>query len=126
MKRGLRGEGANAAGSELSMGAELLQGLQGFADALEAGIETERYTIRTVKADLAPQVYDAVRVRKTRELLGMSQAVFALFLGVSRGTVRQWEQGDRPPAPIACRMMDEIWAAPDHWRHRASVLLTVE
>jgi putative transcriptional regulator len=106
------------------MGEEILDGLKGFAEALEAGVETERYTIRTVKSDLVPQVYDGERVRKTRELLGMSQAVFALFLGVSRGTVRQWEQGDRDPARIACRMMDEIWAAPDHWRHRASVLLT--
>lgn len=105
------------------MGEELLEGLEEFADALEAGVETERFTIRTIKADLVPQTYDARLVRETRRLLSMSQAVFALFLGVSRGTVRQWEQGDREPMPMACRLMDEIRAEPDHWRRRAGKLL---
>ena len=34
---------------------------------------------------------------RVRDLLGMSQVLFARFLGVDANTVRSWEQGTRPP-----------------------------
>jgi DNA-binding transcriptional regulator YiaG len=48
----------------------------------------------------------------------MSQVMFARFLGVDANTVRSWEQGTRPPSPIARRFMDEIEGDPEHWRQR--------
>ena len=57
-------------------------------------------------------------VRRVRGLLGMSQAVFARFLGVDANTVRSWEQGVRPPNPSARRFMGEVEADPGHWRRR--------
>jgi DNA-binding transcriptional regulator YiaG len=48
----------------------------------------------------------------------MSQAVFARFLGVDANTVRSWEQGQRPPSPIARRFMGEVEVDPEYWRRR--------
>mgnify|MGYP001124062743 CR=1 FL=1 len=49
-------------------------------------------------------------MRKTREDLGVSQAVFADMLGVSASLVQSWEQGFRKPSRMACRLLDEISA----------------
>ena len=57
-------------------------------------------------------------MRRVRGLLGMSQVLFARFLGVDANTVRSWEQGTRPPSPIARRFMDEIEGDPEHWQQR--------
>jgi putative transcriptional regulator len=78
----------------------------------------KRFTVRTYHADFTPRAYGPDDVRRVRGLLGMSQAVFARFLGVDANTVRSWEQGNRPPSPIARRFMDEIEADPEHWRRR--------
>jgi hypothetical protein len=48
----------------------------------------------------------------------MSQVFFARFLGVDPNTVRFWEQGTRPPNPIARRFMGEIEADPEYWQAR--------
>ena len=45
----------------------------------------------------------------------MSQGVFARFLCVSSATVQSWEQGRRVPSPIACRLLDEMAASPEHF-----------
>src|SRR4051794_17473009 len=47
-----------------------------------------------------------------------SQAVFARFLGVSRNTVRSWEQGVNAPSTMACRFLDEIRLNPAYWQQR--------
>jgi putative transcriptional regulator len=73
---------------------------------------------RTVELDLRPHTYGASDVKDIRKLLGVSQPLFAKFLGVDLGTVRSWEQGQNPPSPMACRFMDEIRSSPDHWKGR--------
>jgi len=40
---------------------------------------------------------DTVDVRAIRERLGMSQREFSATIGVSSGTLRHWERGDRRP-----------------------------
>lgn len=67
---------------------EVLAGLDDFA-AWRAG---ER-KLRTVTVDL-PR---AVDVAKIRNALGLSQTAFAAFMGVSVGTLRNWEQLRREP-----------------------------
>ncbi len=57
-------------------------------------------------------------VRLVRRLLGLSQPLFAEFLGVDASTVRSWEQAIRPPSTIARRFMDEVALNPDYRRGR--------
>jgi DNA-binding transcriptional regulator YiaG len=82
------------------------------------GLGSARLTIRTYKGVPSPKGYGARDVERVRGLLGVSQAVLAQFLGVSVNTVRSWEQGKRPPQPIACRFLAELEARPGYWRRR--------
>jgi len=98
---------------------KIIRGLEDFADALEAGKDvTREFTCRKVVLNLQPTCYTADLVRNVRKQLGLSQALFAQFLGVSTSTVQAWEKGEQTPKEIACRFMDEIREAPDYWRKR--------
>jgi putative transcriptional regulator len=99
-------------------GQEIVEGLRELGDALRAGEPLEtRFTVRTYKI-APPAEYRQEGVRRVRELLAMSQAAFAAFLGVDASSVRSWEQGLRCPSSIACRLMSEIEANPEYWRKR--------
>lgn len=67
---------------------EILDGLDDFA-AWRAG----QRALRTVTVDL-PRAADVAKIRHS---LGLSQAAFAAFMGVSVGTLRNWEQLRREP-----------------------------
>jgi len=41
--------------------------------------------------------YDAIDIRKLRESVDVSQSQFARMIGVSKGTLQNWEQGRRRP-----------------------------
>jgi len=41
--------------------------------------------------------FEAVDIREIRKTLGLSQSEFALLIGISVGTLRNWEQGRRRP-----------------------------
>jgi putative transcriptional regulator len=98
---------------------KLIRGLENFADALESGDDlAERFTCRKVVLNLEPTPYTPELVKETRAALGLSQALFAQFLGVSTGTIQAWERGEKPPRNVACRLMDEIRRDPDYWRKR--------
>lgn len=93
----------------------LIAGLTHLRDTLKRGERLEkRYTMRTVDLNLEPQDYDAEHVRKTRELLRASQAVFAKLLGVKAKTIQSWEQGVVPPA-MARRLLDLVNDNPQQW-----------
>lgn len=101
-----------------SVGKKIIEGLREFTEALESNENiTEKFTCRKVSLDLLPVSYSSDAVKAVRELLGVSQGVFAQFLGVSVKTVHAWEQG-RTPGDMACRFMDEIQRNPDYWRKR--------
>ena len=110
-----------------SKGREIVEGLRELANALSAGEPlSARFTVRTYKIAPPPE-YNGQDVRRVRDLLGMSQAAFAAYLGADASTVRSWEQGVRSPSRLACRMLSEIEADPSHWRKRlAACLVTVE
>jgi len=42
-------------------------------------------------------IYDELDVKLIREQFGLSQSKFASLLGISLGTLRNWEQGRRKP-----------------------------
>ena len=108
-----------------SLGRRMVNRLKLFARALEtADSIPERFTCRTIKLNLEPTPYDPERVKKARNALCASQAIFAQFLGVSASAVRDWEQGVKPPRGSACRIMDEILRDPQYWRSRLRELAT--
>jgi DNA-binding transcriptional regulator YiaG len=90
---------------------------------LKAGEPLEaRFTVRTCKITPLPE-YGAKDVRRVRDLLAMSQAAFAAFLGVEPSTVRSREQGIRPPSLLACLILSEIEADPGHWHKRLAAIV---
>lgn len=104
-------------------GEEIVEGLRELVATLRAGEPLEsRFTVRTYKIPPPPE-YRGDGVRRVRELLAMSQTAFAAFLGADPSTVRSWEQGLRPPSPLACRLLSEIEADPAHWRKRLAACL---
>ena len=74
----------------------------------------EVFTVRTVEIP-DPGDYVAADVRKLRASMGVSQAVFAQLVGVSRILVQKWEGGEKIPSPLARRLLDTIKADPSRW-----------
>jgi putative transcriptional regulator len=102
-----------------SVASKIIDSLQEFSETLKNNeVISKRFTCRRVILNLEPTPYDPAAVKRTRDLLKASQAVFAKFLGVSVKTVRAWEQGKNTPLDIACRFMDEIRRDPEYWRNR--------
>ncbi|MFN8482700.1 MAG: helix-turn-helix domain-containing protein [Anaerolineae bacterium] len=72
-----------------------------------------------LRGDVAPsRVYasDALDVRQIRHSYGLSQREFALLLGISIKTLRNWEQGRRTPEgparvllQVAVRHPEALW-----------------
>lgn len=101
-----------------SVGGKIIEGLNEFTEVLEGNERiAEKFTCRKVMLDLLPVPYNPRTVKAIRKLLGVSQGVFAQFLGVSVKTVRAWEMG-KTPGDMACRFMDEIQRNPEYWRKR--------
>ena len=111
---------------ETSVESEILEALAEFTDALEKGEVTKRLTCRQVKLNLEPTHYSPSLVKETRTAIGVSQVLFARFLGLSPKTVRAWEQGAATPSPMACRFMDEIRLKPDYWCERLKDVVTTK
>lgn len=49
--------------------------------------------------------YDAVDIAKLRKSVRVSQSQFARMIGVSKGTVQNWEQGRRRPRGPAAALI---------------------
>jgi putative transcriptional regulator len=104
-----------------SAGSKIVSAFEEAIDAMRSNDPTPKgLTVRTYKIDFTPPAYGPGDVRRARALLGMSQVIFARFLGVDANTVRSWEQGSRPPSAIARRFMAEIEGNPAYWRQRVT------
>ena len=102
-----------------SVAGRIVSRLTNFTKALESGAAiSEKFTVRTIRLNLQPTAYDPTSVQKTRDLLNLSQPLFAKFLGVSVQTVRAWEQGGNVPSDMAARFLDEINRDPAYWQRR--------
>ena len=112
-------------GKRVHVGKELVRRLKRFTEAL-ATTESlpAHFTCRTVKLDLKPKGYDGNDVKKVRKVLGVSQALFAQFAGISAAAVKDWEQGLKPPNGAVCRLMDEILHNPSYFQKRIRELAT--
>lgn len=104
-------------GEKLGIADKRTEGLEEFADCLEAGEDiAQRFNGHKVVLDLEPTPYGPELVKDTRDTLRASQTVFARFLGVSAQTVRAWEQGAQESREMACRFMDEIRSNSKYWQ----------
>ena len=98
-------------------GKAILADLHAFAADLEARVPlTSKYTVRRVAMPTPPGVYAPRDIRAARDLVAVSQSIFAQLLGVSTILVQAWEQGHRKPAPWARRLLDEVKRDPKRWR----------
>ena len=57
--------------------------------------------------------YEASEIKEIRNGLGMTQAVFALFMGVSKKTVEAWESGRNMPDGPARRLLAMVQEEPE-------------
>ena len=48
------------------------------------------------------------QIVETRNMAGVSQAVFAHYLNVSVGSVSKWERGDKHPSGPALKLLDLV------------------
>ena len=107
---------------------EMLQGLRQFRRDLRQLPTNElqaKYNHRTVSIKAHPREYNAEAVVQVRCAMGCSQKLFADFIGVSVGTLRNWEQGIRPVSGIAARMFNEMQINPSYWKIRLAQSLEV-
>ena len=75
---------------------------------LEQAIEFEKGTgeARTTRYAIEPvKRYDKTDIRRIRNRHGVSQSVFANYMGVSKKTVEAWECGRNKPTGPACRLL---------------------
>jgi putative transcriptional regulator len=97
------------------MADDIMSGIADLKAMLDDGAKVEdRFTVRTISIP-RPPAYPPAAVLKLRKKLGMSQAVFAELVGVSRILVQSWERGVREPSPLACRLLDTITRDPQGW-----------
>ena len=102
-------------------GSKVISAFNEAIEAMRSGEPLEkRFSVRSYKPNFGCRAYGPEDVRRVRALLGMSQAFFARFLGVDPNTIRSWEQGTRPPSPIARRFMGEIEENPAYWQQRVA------
>ena len=76
---------------------------------LEEAIAYERgeITAKTRKMTVRPvSHYEPGEIRSIRMNAGMTQVVFAEYMGVSVKTVEAWESGKNHPIGSACRLLD--------------------
>ena len=100
-----------------TFGEQMAQSMAELREIMAAGASPTangRLTARTIEV-AEPSAYDARGVKKVRDALNVSQAVFAQLLGVSDVLVRSWERGARSPAPVARRLMDQIREHPEQF-----------
>ncbi|MGQ0814576.1 MAG: helix-turn-helix domain-containing protein [Gemmatimonadota bacterium] len=93
-----------------NFGELLIQGLKE-AIAIERGerkaarVSRRKFTARSAAAK-APPRYSKTRIIRLRRRYGVSQAVFAGMLNVSRSTVCAWEQGHNEPDGATRRLLE--------------------
>jgi putative transcriptional regulator len=88
---------------------ELMEGV-----AAMKGRREGKLTLRSFKVEPAPlPPVDAQFIRRTRQKLGCSRAVFARQLRINPRTLEKWEQGRAKPNPQAATLVLLVRKFPD-------------
>ena len=80
---------------------ELMTGLNE-AVAIEQGKLQGRKTVYEYQP---VKKYDNAQIKQIRTSIGMTQVLFADYMGVSTKTVEAWEKGTNHPTGTACRLI---------------------
>ena len=75
---------------------------------LEQAIEYEKGNLKARKTTLTihpTEVFTPVEIKSIRNSTGLTQVLFAEFMGVSKKTVEAWESGKNHPDGAACRLL---------------------
>lgn len=83
---------------------ELVTGLNE-AIAIESGELRGKKTIYEI---LPVKNYNNAEIKQIRNSVGMTQTLFANFMGVSSKTVEAWEKGTNHPTGTACRLISML------------------
>ena len=79
----------------------IMRGLQEAVDDVKGKRKLSRHTVIVVPV----KDYSAEEVKKIRKSTGMTQRLFAEYLGVSDKTVEAWEAGTNHPSGPSSRML---------------------
>lgn len=80
--------------------------MTGLTEAVEDSKSTPNKLNRRIVTILPVKQYRAEEVKKIRNATGMSQKVFAGYLGVSEKAVEAWEAGRNQPSGVASRLLN--------------------
>lgn len=75
---------------------------------VEQAIEYEKGNLKAKKTTLTitpVEVFTAQDIKDIRNQTGLTQVLFARFMGVSVKTVESWEAGRNHPEGAACRLL---------------------
>ena len=79
--------------------------ITGLAEAVEDAKSSEKKLKKSVITVVPVKEYNAVEVQNIRKSTGMSQKLFAGYMGVSDKTVEAWEAGTNHPSGAASRIL---------------------
>jgi len=74
-------------------------------EAIEDSKEDEKTLKRRAVTIIPVKKYRSEEIKRIRRTTGLSQKLFASYLGVSNKTVEAWERGINQPSGAACRML---------------------
>lgn len=84
------------------------EALETMRDLEQIGVVSKQ-TLRNFETQaIPPPTYTAESIRRLREHLHVSQAVFAAYLNASVSTVQKWENGEKKPSGAALRLLSVI------------------
>ena len=75
---------------------------------LDEAVKIERGFLKGRKTvyEIQPiKKYDNIQIKRIRASVGMTQVLFADYMGVSKKTVEAWEKGANHPTGTACRLI---------------------
>ncbi|MBO6214152.1 MAG: helix-turn-helix domain-containing protein [Lachnospiraceae bacterium] len=82
--------------------------MTGLSEAVEDA-QGKKPILKRHKVTIEPvKVYEAEEVKRIRNSTGMSQKVFASYMGVSDKTVEAWEAGTNHPSGAASRLLNML------------------
>ena len=82
--------------------------MAGLTEAVEDAKGGEKNLQRHTISIAPVKVFDAEEVRKIRKNTGLSQKLFAGYMGVSTKTVEAWEAGTNRPSGAASRILSML------------------
>lgn len=80
--------------------------MTGLTEAVEDAKSKDKKLNRRVVSVLPVKKYQASEIQQIRKSTGMSQKVFASYMGVSSKTVEAWESGTNYPSGTASRLLN--------------------